>query len=57
MASTLESAAVIRVVDKGPGQLWGFYPAWVWYQLQAFLVSQGYNRSSSAFSDVLASLC
>ena len=31
----LAPMAVVRVVDKGPGQLWRFCRAWAWSQLQA----------------------
>ena len=46
----------MRVVDKGPGQLWGFCKSWAWQQLQAFLSAQGYSPQSRDMAEVLQSL-
>ena len=33
----------VRIVDKGPGELWGFCRAWVWDIVWQFLETEGYQ--------------
>ena len=46
IARDTSALAVIWVVDKGPGQLWGFCRAWAWDALHAFMREQGYTRAT-----------
>ena len=56
VARTVTAHAVVCVVDKGPGQLWGFYEAWAWDALQTFLTVQGYSREAADPSFVFQDL-
>ena len=38
LARDLSQVAVVRIVDKGPGQMWGFCRQWASDELQNFLV-------------------
>ena len=53
LAKQVSQHAVVRIVDKGPGLLWGFCRAWAWDALQEFMVKQGYTRESDAHLDIL----
>ena len=56
VTAALAPHAVTRVVDKGPGTLWGFCRAWAWDELQHFMNQQGYTQESqtaeSIFRDI-----
>ena len=56
LARDLSQVAVVRIVDKGPGQMWGFCRQWAWDELQNFLVQQGYTRESRDMPEVLRDL-
>ena len=47
---------VVRIVDEGPGQPWGFWRAWASKELQVFLSNQGYTPDSRLEADMLCSL-
>ena len=46
IASDVSRVAAVHIVDKGPGQLWGFCHQWAWDELQNFLLQQRYIRES-----------
>ena len=48
IASALAPHAVIRVVDKGPGIMWGFCRVWAWDELQSFMHQQGYHKETAS---------
>ena len=56
VARDLSQHAVVRVVDKGPGLLWGFCRAWAWDALQPFLSNQEYSRENTSHQDILHTL-
>jgi len=56
LAKQVSQHAVVRIVDKGPGLLWGFCRAWAWDALQEFMVKQGYTRESDAHLNILKCL-
>ena len=56
IATDLSDVAVVRVVDKGPGQLWGFCKYWAWHQLKTFLQAQGYSRDTTNLQEILQNL-
>ena len=35
----------VRIVDKGPGEIWGFCRAWVWESVIEFLKAEGYRET------------
>ena len=53
IAADLSEVAVVRVVDKGPGQLWGFCKYWAWQRLKSFLQAQGYSRQTRDMLEVV----
>ena len=52
----LSQFAIIRIVDKSPGSMWGFCRAWVWDQTTAFLHAEKYSISTESCSDLLQGL-
>ena len=56
IVSDLSYVAVVRIVDRGPGQLWGFCRQWAWDELQNFLLQQGYTQESRDMPTVLSDL-
>ena len=46
-AAVISHDFVVRVVDKGAGQLWGFCKRWVWDSAVQFLADEGYTRTYS----------
>ena len=48
IASALAPHAVVRVVDKGPGVMWGLCRAWAWDELQSFMRQQGYHKETAS---------
>ena len=36
IARDLSAFVIVRLVDKGPGMMWGFCRAWAWDAMQAF---------------------
>ena len=44
IASALAPHAVVRLVDKGLGVMWGFCPAWALQELQSFMRQQGCHK-------------
>jgi hypothetical protein len=56
VAQDLSQFAIIRIVDKSPGSMWGFCRAWVWDQTTAFLHAEKYSISTESRSDLLQGL-
>ena len=56
IAEHVSHMAVIRVVDKFPGALWGFCRQWMWAQLQAFLRAERYQPHSSPATRIVSGL-
>ena len=45
-AMQLSEVAYVRIVDKGPGLLWGFCKRFIWDSLVEFMIAEGYMRDS-----------
>ena len=56
MTQQLAQVAVIRVVDKLPGALWGFCRQWMWDQLQASLRKERYEANTAPAKRIVAGL-
>ena len=56
IAEHVSHMAVIRVVDKFPGALWGFCRQWMWAQLPAFLQAERYQPHSSSANRIVSGL-
>ena len=56
VARDLSQFAIIRIVDKSPGSMWGFCRAWVWDQTTAFLHAEKYSISTETRGDLLQGL-
>ena len=46
IAKELSEVFMVRVVDKGAGQLWGFCNQWVWDCTEQLLIHRGYLRDN-----------
>ena len=44
----------VRIVDKGPGVMWGFCKAWVWDTVCDFSLTEGYQETSATDAEVQA---
>ena len=55
IARKVSQHAAVRVVDKGPGPLWGFCRAWAWDALQEFLSQQGHTWEADTARVILQS--
>ena len=43
VVTDLSCMLYVRIVDKGPGELWGFCRAWAWDVVHDFLIKEGYK--------------
>ena len=50
-AERLTSVVYVRIVDKGPGLLWGFCKKFVWDALLEFMTAKGYVRDSCSVKE------
>ena len=51
---TVSKHMYARVVDKGAGELWGFYQHWLWGKTEEFLRKEKYLTSTSTPEQVVA---
>ena len=56
IAEQLSTVAIVRVVDKFPGALWGFCRNWMWQQLQQFLCKEKYQSHHTSPKQIIQGL-
>ena len=47
----------VRIVDKGPGELWSLCRAWAWDVVLAFLQKEGYSPVADSAAECHQNLC
>ena len=58
VATRLSEVAIVRIVDKSPGTMWGLCRQWIWDETTQFLRStKRYTDTSRPPAEVLSGLC
>ena len=57
IATRLSEVAIVRIVDKSPGTVWGFCRQWIWDETTQTLRTERYADTNRPPAEVLSSVC